>query len=70
MNLRWIQIVNWFPEWIGIGKSDPYPPYPDWLRGSIYSRRYRLGFIEIRKWAALGGDGKPKIDCKESICKR
>ena len=45
-----IQIV-WYNKWIGIGKGNPYPyaPRKDY-HGSVYKWRFRLGFVELRKW--------------------
>jgi len=41
------QIVNYFPEWVGL-KIYHYPK-PEGL-GYIYSWILAIGFIEIRRW--------------------
>ena len=48
---RWdIQIV-WWTKWIGIGRGKPYPYAPGKAyHGSVYKWRFRLGFVELRKW--------------------
>ena len=46
-----IQIVCW-NKWIGIGRSNPYPYAPGQAyHGSVYKWRFRLAFVEFRKWA-------------------
>jgi hypothetical protein len=67
MRWKWFQIVNWFPEWIGIGSAGPFPASPPFWRGSIYSWRFCLGFIEIRKWAELTRYGEPKLKIPDEI---
>jgi hypothetical protein len=45
-----IQIV-WWMKWIGIGRGKPYPcAQGKDYHGSVYKWRFRLGFVELRKW--------------------
>ena len=45
-----IQIVYW-NKWIGIGRGKPYPyALGKEYHGSVYKWRFRLGFVELRKW--------------------
>lgn len=48
-----IQLIYW-NKGIGIGKGKPYPyaPGKDY-HGSVYKWRFRLGFVELRKWGRL-----------------
>lgn len=47
---RW-QIV-WHRRWIGLGSNGPYPPSGP-TRGCVYSHRFRVGFVELRRWTYL-----------------
>jgi hypothetical protein len=48
MNIGSFQLINWW-KWIGLGRSEPYPSSGKY-RGMVYRWRFRLFFIEIRRF--------------------
>ena len=58
------QIVFW-KKWIGLGNAGPYP-IDGSAKGMVYKWRFKLFFIEIRRWSDylgdvvdVGGNGPP-----------
>lgn len=60
-----LQVVWWWPEWVGLGR---YWWEGNWAR--IYRWSLNLGFVEVRRWAPVGASARPggaAVDLNEML---